>query len=72
VPGDIGLIGLNDMEMARWHIMGLTTIRQPLDRIIPAAIDLVVAAIRSPEQPPEVRLFPCELVERQTLRAVPR
>ncbi len=72
VPGDIGLIGLNDMEMARWHIMGLTTIRQPVAHIISAAIDLVVASIQSPEQPPEVRLFPCELIERQTLRAAPR
>lgn len=68
VPGDIGLIGLNDMEMARWPVMRLTTIRQPLPQIIDAAIDLVVAAIASPEQPPVVRLFPCELVERQTLR----
>jgi DNA-binding LacI/PurR family transcriptional regulator len=32
VPDDIGLIGLNDMEMAGWENINLTTIRQPIAR----------------------------------------
>lgn len=68
VPGDIGLIGLNDMEMARWQLVGLTTIHQPVASIIAAAIALVVATIEDPGLAPEVRLFPCRLVERRTLR----
>ncbi|HMO07591.1 MAG TPA: LacI family DNA-binding transcriptional regulator [Paracoccaceae bacterium] len=68
VPGDIGLIGLNDMEMSRWQIIGLTTIRQPVAQIIEAAIELVVATIEAPDRHPEIRLFPCRLVERRTLR----
>ncbi len=71
VPGDIGLIGLNDMEMSRWHNIGLTTIRQPIADIIDAAIDLVVAAIAAPDLPPETRLFPCTLITRRTLRVAP-
>ena len=71
VPGDIGLIGLNDMDMARWDIVGLTTIRQPVADIIAAAIDLVVATIEQPDRAPEVRLFPCTVVERGTLRPLP-
>jgi DNA-binding LacI/PurR family transcriptional regulator len=70
VPGDIGLIGLNDMEMARWQMIGLTTIHQPVAAIIAAAIEVVVATIESPDRVPEVRLFPCEVIERGTLRAV--
>ncbi len=70
VPKDIGLIGLNDMEMSRWQMIGLTTIRQPIDRIIAAAIDAVVALIAGPDRTAEVTLFPCELIERQTLRPV--
>jgi len=68
VPDDIGLIGLNDMEMARWQFVGLTTIRQPVSEIIDAAIELVVATIEEPQRPPEVRLFPCRVIERRTLR----
>lgn len=68
VPDDIGLIGLNDMEMARWQLVGLTTIRQPVSEIIDAAIELVVATIEEPQRPPEIRLFPCRVIERRTLR----
>ncbi len=71
VPGDVGLIGLNDMEMARWQMIGLTTIRQPVAQIIDAAIELVVEASETPDRRPETRLFPCHVVERQTLRALP-
>jgi DNA-binding LacI/PurR family transcriptional regulator len=72
VPNDIGLIGLNDMEMSRWQVIGLTTIRQPLVQIIDAAIELVVATILKPERHPEIQLFSCEVIERQTLRAPSR
>ena len=68
VPDDIGLIGLNDMEMSRWQNIGLTTIRQPVSDIIDAAIDLVTATIEHPERPPEVRLFPCSVIDRRSLR----
>ncbi|MEM7644158.1 MAG: LacI family DNA-binding transcriptional regulator [Pseudomonadota bacterium] len=68
VPGDIGLIGLNDMEMAGWQNIDLTTIRQPLAAIIGASIDLVVDTVDHGARAPEARLFPCEVVERGTLR----
>lgn len=71
VPGDIGLIGLNDMEMAGWQNIDLTTIRQPVAEIIEASIDLVMAVIESPDRYPEARLFPCRVVERGTLRPRP-
>lgn len=69
VPRDIGFIGLNDMEMSRWPAIGLTTIHQPVAQIIEKAIDLVVATIEQPDRDPEIRLFPCHIVERRTLRA---
>jgi len=70
VPGDIGLIGLNDMDMARWQNIDLTTIRQPIAEIIGASIELVVGTIEAPDRHPETRLFPCRVVERGTLRTV--
>jgi DNA-binding LacI/PurR family transcriptional regulator len=56
------------MEMSRWQNIGLTTIRQPVAEIIDAAIDLVVATIERPEMAPQTRLFPCQVIERRTLR----
>lgn len=68
VPGDIGIIGLNDMEMARWENINLTTIRQPIEAIIEASIEQVTSVLRDPEQEPQARLFPCRVIERGTLR----
>jgi DNA-binding LacI/PurR family transcriptional regulator len=70
-PEDIGIIGLNDMKMAAWQNINLTTIRQPIPEIIGASIDLVVATIENPGRHPETRLFPCKVIERGTLRPVP-
>lgn len=71
VPGDIGLIGLNDMEMAGWDNIALTTIHQPIDKIVTSSVDLVVSLLKNPDQPPVARVFPCHLVERKTLRPIP-
>ena len=67
VPDDLGLIGLNDMEMARWQNINLTTIRNPIDQIVEASIELVKTMLDNDEFAPEARLFACELVERGTL-----
>jgi len=71
VPDDVGLIGLNDMEMAGWENINLTTIRQPIRQIISSSIELIVAMLDEPERYPEARLFPCSVIERGTLRPLP-
>ncbi|ABG30197.1 LacI family transcriptional regulator [Roseobacter denitrificans] len=71
VPEDIGIIGLNDMEMSRWQNINLTTIRQPIPQIIDSSIDLVMALLEKPDHQPEARLFACDIIERGTLRPLP-
>lgn len=65
---DIGIIGLNDMEMARWESVKLTTIHQPIKQIIMATVDLVEDMLEAPDRYPEARIFPCRVIERCTLR----
>ena len=65
VPGDIGLIGLNDMEMSRWQIIGLTTIRQPIRDLGYAAADLLLEFGETIER----RQLPHELVVRGSTAA---
>ena len=69
VPHDVGLIGLNDMEMSGWANINLTTIHNPFSDIISASIDRVAALIEDQDIPPQARLFDCSVVERGTLRA---
>lgn len=68
VPGDIGILGLNDMEMARWQNINLTTIHQPIRQIVHASIESMVAMLDDPARQPEARIFACSIVERGTLR----
>ena len=68
VPEDLGLIGLNDMEMARWENINLTTIHNPIDQIVDASIELVQKMLADEDVAPEARLFDCKVVERGTLR----
>ena len=71
VPGDVGILGLNDMEMAGWASINLTTLRQPIAEIIATSIDLVTASLDDQTLAPQARLFACSLVRRGTLRAIP-
>lgn len=72
VPGDVGLIGLNDMEMARWENINLTTIRQPVQQIIASSVELIASMFADPDRYPEARLFSCQIIERGTLRPLPK
>jgi DNA-binding LacI/PurR family transcriptional regulator len=68
VPGDVGVIGFDDMPMASWRPYNLTTVRVPVADIIVSAMDLVVSIVEQPDQPANSRLFACEAIVRDTLR----
>ena len=68
VPDDVGLIGLNDMKMASWANLNLTTVHNPFSDIIETSITRVAALVEDNTIAPESRLFDCHVVERGTLR----
>ena len=68
VPGDVGVLGMNDMEMAHWPNINLTTVRQPIADIIDASIERIMASLASDDDAPVAQLFECSIVERGTLR----
>jgi DNA-binding LacI/PurR family transcriptional regulator len=71
VPRDIGVIGLNDMDMAGWSTINLTTIHQPFEDIVATTIALLKSSFDTPDRAPESRTVPCHVVERGTLRPLP-
>ena len=68
VPDDIGLIGLNDIEMASWQNINLTTIHNPIKQIIRTSIDVIEEMLIDDTRKPQAHLFDCHVVERGTLR----
>jgi DNA-binding LacI/PurR family transcriptional regulator len=70
VPGDVGILGFNDIPMAAWPAYNLTTIRQPIADIITTAVELVLGLVDRPaKKRTEIRLFECQAVIRKTLRS---
>lgn len=71
VPNDIGLIGVNDMQMSDWGIINLTTISNPISEIVRHSVDLVESMLGGQNAAPKAHLHPSRLVERGTLRPKP-
>ena len=67
-PGrDISVVGMDDIPAAAHVRPALTTVRKPRALIGAAAAELLLARIRDPERPRERRLFPGELIERDSV-----
>ncbi|GAB3484179.1 LacI family DNA-binding transcriptional regulator [Marinomonas epiphytica] len=67
-PEEIGILGFNDMSMASWGAYNLSTIKQPIQKMVDAAVELIIKRIEHPHLATETRLFPCELIVRDTLK----
>lgn len=69
VPGDVSVVGFDDIAMARWPSHGLTTVAQPVDEMVSATVELAAALAADPNGTPTVtRLAPRAIVERATTR----
>jgi DNA-binding LacI/PurR family transcriptional regulator len=64
VPEDVAVIGFDDIEMAA--VLGLTTVRQPLEATGARGADLVLAAIEGREPGTLAELQPLSVVQRGT------
>lgn len=65
VPADLAVIGFDDIPMAAWESYRLTTMRQPLRRMLGQAVDIIMSAETSLEAG-DIRVLPGELQERES------
>jgi len=71
VPGDLSIMGFDDIPQATYLHPPLTTVRQPLEEMGRVAARLLLARIRNPRHAPERIELPTELVVRASC-AVPK
>lgn len=64
IPGDLGIIGYDDIEIAR--LLGLSTIRQPMTEMGRAGVELLLQRLTQPGAPPVELVLPLELIVRET------
>lgn len=65
VPGDIRIVGFDDIGFSELMTPALTTIRQPVEEMGKRAVDLIVSCVNG-ERFPRDNVFEVKLIERET------
>lgn len=69
VPGDISIVGFDDLQPAAYPSYALTTVHQPVEAMAHAAVDLMISKIVEPKTSPRTILIPGQLVIRSSTAA---
>jgi DNA-binding LacI/PurR family transcriptional regulator len=70
VPNDVSVVGYDDVPLAGWPAYDLTTVRQPVDAMVAASVDLLLAHIEGEAEVQRLRI-PGPLVVRSSARPIP-
>ncbi len=68
VPGDVSVVGFDDLEIASWPMFSLTSVRVDFAAMARRAAELLLARVAGPEHAVVHERFPVELVRRSTHR----
>jgi LacI family transcriptional regulator len=71
IPEQLSIVGFNDIPIAGWRRVNLTTVRQPLKEMAHIAASMLVARVDDPQREPRTRILPVELVYRGTAGQAP-
>jgi DNA-binding LacI/PurR family transcriptional regulator len=71
VPADVSVVGFDDTELMRFTDPPLTTVHQPVTRIVDHAVDVLFAQIQGQAFDRAERLLPGELIVRGTTGPAP-
>jgi DNA-binding LacI/PurR family transcriptional regulator len=56
VPGDVSVVGYDDVPLAAWPAYDLTTIRQPVRRMVDATVEALIAQIEGDGEPRKLKI----------------
>ena len=68
VPEDVSVVGYDDVEMSAWKTFDLTTLRQPANRMVEAAVELLLGMIEDGRRPTARVVIESPLVIRSSAR----
>ena len=70
IPDDLAIIGFDDIPASRWPPYDLTTIRQPVNKMIDTTLELLNELSNKPDMGSVMRVVPGRLIERGSTRKV--
>ncbi|HVY99128.1 MAG TPA: LacI family DNA-binding transcriptional regulator [Dongiaceae bacterium] len=68
VPGDVSIVGFDDIPEASWPSYSLTTVRQPVKRMVAESVSLLLGQIDGKEPVRKAVRIPGELIIRTSAR----
>lgn len=68
VPDDVSIVGYDDVPMAAWAAYDLTTVRQPVNKMVTTTIDTLLGQINDPSRKPHKTEIPGPLIARGSAR----
>ncbi|SFI17780.1 DNA-binding transcriptional regulator, LacI/PurR family [Microbacterium saccharophilum] len=71
IPGEVSVVGFDDMDEARAFWPPLTSVRQNFREVGRVAMERLLAQIADPDQPTETTLIPTELIVRESSGPAP-
>ncbi|MFC3122474.1 LacI family DNA-binding transcriptional regulator [Agaribacter flavus] len=63
IPEDLSVVGFDGINPANWYSYQLTTIKQPIEQMTKAAIDILIEQIEDPTSPAQLRMWSGKLIE---------
>ncbi|MDW4499323.1 LacI family DNA-binding transcriptional regulator [Sulfitobacter sp. D35] len=67
IPDDVSVVGYDDVPNAAWPTYDLTTIRQPVNRMVEATVDALIGRIDGDNEPRRIQI-PGALIQRGSAR----
>lgn len=67
IPEDISVIGFNNAPFSAWKSFNITTVEQPISRMVETTIKVLMESIHSGSDESVIRMIPGNIVERGTV-----
>ncbi len=68
IPDDISVVGFDDIEIASWPRYDLTTVAQPIEKMVKETIGILMDSIKYEKRKVSRKLIPGPLVKRSTVK----
>ena len=66
IPGDVAIVGYDDVPQAAWKAYDLTTVEQPSTAMVDATVEILLNQIQEKSVTRRAAVLPARLVERGT------
>lgn len=68
IPNDMSVVGFDGITSSAWQSYQITTIKQPVEKLVKAAVEVLLEHIENPDSPPEARVLTGALIKGNSVK----